>query len=157
MRGAWGCLVTANAEIFQGVLRLAQARLSAPTVEQVAVVPLLCNPLPYTVPLVLDYERRRTAVLHALQQIPGASFSEPHGAFYTVVRLPIDNSEAFAAWLLDSFSDGGETVFVAPMPGFYVTEGLGGQEVRLAFVLDEARLARAAALLKLGVEQYAQR
>jgi aspartate aminotransferase len=152
-----GCLATFNAEVFQGVFRLAQARLSAPTVEQLAVVPLLHDPLPYTGPLVLAYQRRRSTVLHALKTIPGARYSEPEGAFYTVVRLPVDESEAFARWMLESFSDGGETVFVAPMPGFYVTPGLGHQEIRLAFVLEEARLARAAALLALGVEQYARR
>jgi aspartate aminotransferase len=152
-----GCLATFNTEVFQGVFRLAQARLSAPTVEQLAVIPLLHDPLPYTVPLVLDYQRRRSTVLQALKTLPGARYSEPEGAFYTVVRLPVDDSEAFARWMLESFSDGGETVFVAPMPGFYVTPGLGQQEVRLAFVLEEARLARATTLLALGVEEYTRR
>jgi aspartate aminotransferase len=152
-----GCLATFHTEVFQGVFRLAQARLSAPTVEQLAAVPLLRDPLPYTGPLVLDYQRRRDAVLQSLKNIPSARYSEPQGAFYTVVRLPVDDSEAFARWMLESFSEGGETVFVAPMPGFYVTPGLGRQEIRLAFVLEDARLARAAALLTRGVEHYAQR
>ncbi len=151
-----GCFTTANHDVFQGALRLAQARLSAPTVEQLAVVPLLRDPLPYTVPLAAGYQRRRDAVMRHLREIPQASYSEPEGAFYTVVRLPIDNSERFARWLLESFSDAGETVFVAPMPGFYISPGLGQNEVRLAFVLDETKLARAAALLRLGVERYAQ-
>ncbi|HXT34976.1 MAG TPA: pyridoxal phosphate-dependent aminotransferase [Chloroflexota bacterium] len=151
-----GCFTTANQEVFQGAMRLAQARLSAPTVEQLAVIPMLRDPLPYTIPLVADYQGRRDAVMRHLRVIPGARYSEPQGAFYMVVRLPIDDSEAFARWLLESFSDQGETVFVAPMPGFYVTPGQGRDEVRLAFVLEETRLARAAALLRLGVEQYGQ-
>ena len=152
-----GALVTPNREIFDGALRLAQARLSAPSVEQLAVIPLLHDPLSYTIPLVANYQRRRDAVLGYLREIPGAHFSEPQGAFYTVLHLPVDDSEGFARWMLESFQEGGETVFVAPMPGFYVTPGMGQQEVRLAFVLEEAQLARAAALLRLAVERYAQR
>jgi aspartate aminotransferase len=92
-----------------------------------------------------------------LRSIPNVRYSEPQGAFYMVLKLPIDDSETFARWMLESFSHNGETVFVAPMPGFYVSAGMGADEVRLAFVLDETRLARAAELLRLGVEQYAMR
>ena len=152
-----GCLTTANEDVFAGALRLAQARLSAPTIEQLAMIPLLEDPLTYTVPLAGQYQRRRDAAMEHLRAIPGARYSEPQGAFYMVLRLPIDDSEAFARWLLESFSDQGETVFVAPMPGFYVSRGMGADEVRVAFVLEEARLARAAALLRLGVERYQQR
>jgi aspartate aminotransferase len=152
-----GCFTSANKDVFQGAVRMAQARLSAPTVEQLAVIPLLTDPLPYTVPLVADYQARRDAVLAHLQAISGARYSEPEGAFYTVLRLPIDDSELFARWLLESFSDCGETVFVAPMPGFYISSGKGRDEVRLAFVLELNRLARAAELLRLGVEQYSGR
>jgi aspartate aminotransferase len=152
-----GCFTTTNQEIFQGALRLAQARLSAPTVEQLAMVPLLRDPLTYTGPLVLDYQRRRDAAMNHLRAIPNLRYSEPQGAFYMVLSLPIDDSETFARWMLESFSNNGETVFVAPMPGFYVSPGMGADEVRLAFVLDETRLARAAELLRLGVEQYAMR
>lgn len=149
-----GALTTVNEQVFQGAIRLAQARLSAPTVEQLAVVPLLSDPLPYTRQLVADYTRRRDTAMQYLRAIPDVRYSEPQGAFYMVLRLPIDDSESFARWLLESFSDQGETVFVAPMPGFYVSQGMGGNEVRLAFVLDETRLARAADLLRIGVRQY---
>jgi aspartate aminotransferase len=151
-----GCLTTINTDVFQGALRLAQARLSAPTVEQIAMAPLLRNPIPYTTALVADYKRRRDAAMEHLQIIPGIRYGEPRGAFYIVLRLPIRDSEAFARWMLESFSDNAETVFVAPMPGFYITPGMGTDEVRLAFVLDEKRLARAASLLRIGVEQYAR-
>jgi aspartate aminotransferase len=152
-----GCFTTPNQEIFQGALRLAQARLSAPSIDQLAMIPLLSDPLPYTRQLLAEYQRRRDAVLTHLRAIPGVRYSEPQGAFYTVVGLPIDDSETFARWLLESFSDGDETVFVAPMPGFYVNKGLGTDEVRLAFVLGEEQLARAVALLRLAVQRYAQR
>jgi aspartate aminotransferase len=149
-----GCLTTLNGEVFQGALRLAQARLSAPTVEQIAMAPLLRDPLAYTGALVADYKRRRDAAMTHLQAIPGIRYGEPRGAFYMVLHLPIDDSEAFARWMLESFDDHGETVFVAPMPGFYITPGKGLAEVRLAFVLDEIRLARAASLLRTAVERY---
>src|SRR5260370_17190472 len=119
-----GCFTTANRDVFQGALRFAQARLSAPTVEQLAVVPMLRDPLPYTVPLAAGYQRRRDAVMRHLREIPQASYSEPEGAFYTVVRLPIDNSERFARWLLESFSDAGETLFVPPIPAFSISPAL---------------------------------
>ena len=149
-----GCLVTPNDDVFASVLHLAQARLSAPTVEQLALAPLLRDPLPYTTPLVADYQRRRAAVLQHLQAIPGVRYSEPEGAFYTVASLPIDDSERFARWMLERFESGGETVFVAPMPGFYISGGMGGSEVRIAFVLEERRLARAMSLLQQGVDEY---
>jgi aspartate aminotransferase len=152
-----GCLTSPNASILDGVLRLAQARLSVASVEQLAVIPLLRDPLPYTTWLVGEYRKRRDAALQCVRQIPGVRYSEPQGAFYMIVRLPVDNSETFARWMLESFSHNGETVFVAPMPGFYVSYGMGMDEVRLAFVLEEARLARAAALLQLGVEMYSNR
>jgi aspartate aminotransferase len=152
-----GCLTSPNAAILDGVLRLAQARLSVASVEQLAVMPLLRDPLPYTTWLVGEYRKRRDAALQYVRQIPGVRYSEPEGAFYMIVRLPVDDSETFARWMLESFSSNGETVFVAPMPGFYVSDGKGTDEVRLAFVLEETRLARAAQLLRLGVEEYSNR
>jgi aspartate aminotransferase len=152
-----GCLTTMNKDVYQSALRLAQARLSAPTVEQLALNPLLRDPLPYTKPLVEAYRRRRDAAMSHIRAIPGVGYSQPNGAFYTVVRLPLADSEDFARWMLETFSDQGETVFVAPMPGFYITPGLGFDEVRLAFVLEEARLRRACELLGLGVASYNQR
>jgi len=149
-----GCLVTPNPDVFRGALHMAQARLSAPSIEQLAMVPLLADSLGYTTTLVEEYDLRRKAVLSYLTRLPGVRYSYPRGAFYTVVELPVDDSEAFARWLLESFDDRGETVFVAPMPGFYVTPAQGKREVRLAFVLDRERLARAAEILQLGIAAY---
>ena len=152
-----GCITSPNADVLDGALRMAQARLSVATVEQLAVIPLLRDPLPYTAHLVGEYRKRRDAALRCVRKIAGAGYSEPQGAFYMIVRLPVDDSEMFARWMLESFSHNGETVFVAPMPGFYVSAGKGADEVRLAFVLEETRLTRAAELLQLGVEAYSNR
>ena len=152
-----GCLVSPNPAIVDAALRLAQARLSVATVEQLAVIPLLRDPLPYTTYLVGEYKKRRNAALLAVKHIPGVRFSEPQGAFYMIVQLPVDDSEVFARWMLESFSHEGETVFVAPMAGFYISPAKGADEVRLAFVLEETRLARAAELLRLGVATYSSR
>ncbi len=152
-----GCLVSPNPAIVDAALRFAQARLSVATVEQLAVVPLLRDPLPYTTQLVADYLKRRDVVLRLVRALPGAGYSEPQGAFYMVVKLPVDDSESFARWMLETFSHNGETVFVAPMAGFYVSAGKGTDEVRLAFVLEEGRLARAVELLHLGLAGYLSR
>jgi aspartate aminotransferase len=150
-----GCLTSGNEEVMGAALRFAQARLAAPTVEQLAVATLLADPLRYTATLAAEYERRRDAVLVALGGVQGVTFSRPHGAFYIIVGLPIADGEDFARWLLDDFALDGETVMVAPLQGFYVTPQHGANEVRLAFVLDEERLARAVRLLGAGLERYA--
>src|ERR687883_1699736 len=139
--------------VFDG---FAQARLSAPAVEQLALVPLLSDPLPYTATLAAEYERRRDAVLAALSALPGITHSRPHGAFYLILGLPVADGEDFARWMLEHFSVDGETVMVAPLEGFYVMPGHGRNAVRLAFVLDEERLARAVRILGAGLEAYAR-
>jgi aspartate aminotransferase len=151
-----GCLSSANEEIMSAALRFAQARLSAPTVEQLALVPLLSDPLTYTATLAAEYERRRDAVLAALSALPCITHSRPHGAFYLILGLPVADGEDFARWMLEHFSVDGETVMVAPLEGFYVTPGHGTNEVRLAFVLDEERLARAVRILGAGLEEYSR-
>ncbi len=149
-----GCLSSANEEVMSAALRFAQARLAAPTVEQLALVPLLSDPLPYTAPLAGAYERRRDAAVAALSSIPGVTGSTPQGAFYSIVGLPVDDGEDFARWMLEHFEQDGETTMVAPLEGFYVTPGHGRSEARLAFVLDEARLARAIGVLGAGLAAY---
>lgn len=135
-------------------LRFAQARLAAPTVEQLALVPMLSDPLGYTSTLSSEYERRRDVVLAALAGIPNVTHSRPQGAFYIILGLPVADGEDFARWLLESFARDGETVMVAPLAGFYVTPGHGANEVRLAFVLSEERLTRAVTLLGAGLQAY---
>jgi len=149
-----GCLSSANEEVMGAALRFAQARLAAPTVEQLALVPVLNDPLPYTAPLAGAYERRRDAALAALSALPGVTGSRPQGAFYSILSLPVDDGEDFARWMLEHFEQDGETTMVAPLEGFYVTPGYGRSEVRLAFVLDEERIGRAVRVLGAGLEAY---
>ena len=152
-----GCLYSGDEEIRSAALRFAQARISAPAVEQLAVAPMLHDPLSYTAALAAEYERRRDGVLSALAALPGVTHSRPRGAFYLILGLPVADSEEFARWLLESFTLDGETIMLSPLQGFYVTPGHGANEVRLAFVLDEERLARAVRILSEGLQQFAAR
>jgi aspartate aminotransferase len=149
-----GCIASKHQGVMSGVLRFAQARLSAPTVEQRAVVPLLQNPRPITDPLAETYRRRCDVVYDALRQVPGAQARRPEGAFYLFAGLPVDDGESFARWLLTDFRLDGETLMIAPGDGFYTTPGLGRQEVRIAFVLEETALARAMSILREALDAY---
>ena len=149
-----GCLTTSHPDILRAVLHFAQARLSAPTVEQLAMVPLLSDPLPYTLPLASQYESRRDAALDALSGIQGVTYSRPQGAFYIILQLPVENAEHFAQWMLESFVADGQTTMMAPLEGFYVTPGYGRQEVRLAFVLAEDKIRRAVGIIDKGLQMY---
>jgi aspartate aminotransferase len=149
-----GCIASKHQGVMSGVLRFAQARLSAPTVEQRAVVPLLQNPRPITDPLAETYRRRCDVGYDALRQVPGAQARRPEGAFYLFAELPVDDGESFARWLLTDFRLDGETLMIAPGDGFYTTPGLGRQEVRIAFVLEETALARAMSILREALDAY---
>lgn len=149
-----GALVSKNHDVTAAALRMAMARLSGPTVDQLASVPLLRNPTEYTTWLCGEYQRRRDATYTALQAIPGAIVAKPEGAFYVMVGLPVADANDFARWLLTDFRQDGETVMVAPGPGFYVTPGLGTSEIRIAYVLAEDKLRRAVELLGEALEQY---
>jgi aspartate aminotransferase len=138
----------------EGVLRFAQARLSAPTVEQRALVPLLRDSRAVTDALADTYRRRRDAVYGALAAMPGVRVHRPEGAFYVLAVLPIDDGERFASWLLSDFRLNGETVMVSPGDGFYFTPGAGKQEVRFACVLEERALTRAMSLIREALRVY---
>jgi aspartate aminotransferase len=150
-----GCMATHNREILDVALRFCQARLSVPTAEQLMVVPMLESGRAYSERLCGEYEKRRDAVFHGLEMINGV---EPHlseGSFYTMTRLPIDSCEDFAVFLLRDFSLDGETVCLAPGEGFYVTPGLGVDEVRVAFMYEANTLARAMKIIGSAVAAYA--
>jgi aspartate aminotransferase len=149
-----GCVASLHPGVMSGVLRFAQARLSAPTVEQRAIVPLLRDPWPYTGPLQETYRRRRDVVYAALTDIPGVTVRKPEGAFYMFAVLPIDEGERFASWLLSDFRLDGETLMISPGDGFYMTPGLGKQEVRFAYVLEEEALGRAMHILREALKAY---
>jgi aspartate aminotransferase len=151
------CLISRNHAVTTASLRMAMARLSTPTIEQLAVVPLLENPTAYTTWLRGVYESRRDTTYAAVRAIPGVSVAQPEGAFYVMIQLPVPDSQNFARWLLTDFERDGETVMVAPGPGFYVGKGRGGSEVRLAYVLKEEHLRRAIYLLGEALIAYPQR
>jgi aspartate aminotransferase len=149
-----GCLASRHPDVMSGVLKFAQARLSAPTVEQRALAPLLRASRVYTDPLADTYRRRRDVVFERLRSVPGVRVRQPEGAFYMLAVLPIDDGERFAAWLLSDFRLDGETVMIAPGDGFYATPDLGKQEARFAFVLEEASLERAMTILREALRVY---
>jgi aspartate aminotransferase len=149
-----GCLASHHPGVMEGVLRFAQARLAAPTVEQRALVPLLRNSAVYTDELAAVYRGRRDVVYRELVNIPGVYVSKPEGAFYVFAVLPIDDGERFASWLLSDFELDGETLMIAPGDGFYCTPGLGKQEVRFAYVLQERDLTRAMTILREALRVY---
>jgi aspartate aminotransferase len=149
-----GCLVSRNQQVLDSVLRFGQARLCPPTLEQMAAHAALATPQSYLDEAREEYRRRRDAVFEALAGIPGVFAIKPKGAFYAMVKLPVDDADAFSAWLLSDFSDRGETVMLAPGNGFYATPGLGRQEVRLAFVLHVEALGRAMEILARALEAY---
>lgn len=138
-----GALVTKNREILQTVLKLAQARLSPPSLGQVVGEASIDTPGSYFREVYAEYIERRDFMVDALNKMEGVFCPKPKGAFYGIVRLPIDDSDKFAQWLLEDFSYNNQTVMVAPATGFYSTKGLGKDEVRIAYVLkiDSLRLA----------------
>jgi aspartate aminotransferase len=149
-----GCVASRNADVMAAILRIAMARLSSPTVEQLAAIPLLENPTAYTDWLRGEYQRRRDATYSALAAIPGVTVARPEGAFYVMASLPVQDTGLFARWLLTDFQRDRETVMVAPGAGFYVTPGMGTSEVRIAFVLNEQKLRRAIELLREAIVAY---
>ncbi len=149
-----GCLATHNREVLDVVLRYCQARLSVPTAEQLMVIPMLRDGRAYSEGLRGEYELRRDAVFAGLSAIPGVSPHLSEGSFYTMTRLPIDSCEEFAVFLLRDFELAGETVCLAPGEGFYVTPGLGIDEVRIAFMYGAATLRRAMTILDAAVAAY---
>jgi aspartate aminotransferase len=150
-----GCLATSNQEVISAISNIAQARLAAPTIEQFACAHMLKSlDQNYLNSLRSCYESRRDALINALSDIPQLTFSTPSGAFYLVARLPIQNSEHFCRFMLNSFSYEGETIFLAPGAGFYLTPNAGEDTVRIAFVLEELRLIRAVTILKTGLIAY---
>jgi aspartate aminotransferase len=152
-----GVLVSRNADVMAAALRMAQARLSSPTLEMVGAAASLESPdTPAFIAATIDeYRRRRDVVLEGVRKIPGALCETPHGAFYAMARLPVADTDEFARWLLTDFACNGRTVMVAPGAGFYVTPGLGRQEVRIAYVLNVDDLKIAMSLLGQAVSEFA--
>jgi aspartate aminotransferase len=149
-----GALVTRNAAMSEAALKLGQARLSSPKVEQHIATAAHRLPPNYIDDMIGEYRRRRDVVYSALNAMPGVTTVRPEGAFYTIPQLPVDDAEAFATWLLTDFNVDGETVMVAPAAGFYKTPGLGKSEVRIAYVLETAALERSMRILSEALQAY---
>ncbi len=149
-----GCIASYNKEIIDNVLKLTQSRLAAPTIEQLAVISFLKNSKEYTKKLTQEYFKRTQLVFNALKKISGAVPCRPQGAFYIIVKLPIDNSEKFISWMLSKFRVDNETIMISPAKDFYQTKGLGEKEVRISCVLSKDKLERAMRILTEGIKKY---
>lgn len=149
-----GAVITRNEQLYQSLLKFAQARLCPPTVEQKAALAAYRMGLDYFQPVKEEYERRRDVLYEGLKDIPGIVIQKPQGAFYIIVRLPVKDAEHFVLWMLRDFHLDKETVMVAPAQGFYCSPGKGKDEVRIAYVLKEQDLRRAIVVFKEGLNKY---
>ena len=149
-----GCLISKNAEFIAQALKYCQARLSVATLDQVAAAALYTVEPGYFDAVREEYQRRRDTVVAVLQKIPGVVCECPHGAFYLMAKLPVDDADRFQQWLLEEFDDEGETVMFAPGASFYQTPGKGVDEIRIAYVLNCRDSARAIDLLAKGIARY---
>jgi aspartate aminotransferase len=148
-----GAMVTRNQQVYNAGLRMAQGRLSPPGLAQFIAVGAESLGDDYTRDVVREYQRRRDVLYEGLLSIPGVFLQKPEGAFYCIARLPIDDSDRFAAWLLTDFERDGATVMVAPGTGFYASIG-GTSEVRIAYVLKEEALRTSIELLREALVRY---
>ena len=149
-----GCVVTRNKQLQAALLKFCQSRLSVATVDQVGAAALYSVDHAFFRQCKAEYRVRRDTVIRKLRQIPGVVVEEPMGAFYLMASLPVDNADKFQRWLLEEFSDNGDTVMFAPGAPFYETPGKGINEVRIAYVLKQEDLERAMDVLAKGIAQY---
>lgn len=149
-----GLVASKNKELIHEILKLCQSRLCVPTVEQIAAANLINTPESYFKEVKAEYENRRNILFEGLENIPGVICKKPTGAFYIVVKLPVDNAEKFAKWMLQDFNYENKTVMVAPAEGFYATDGLGKNEIRISYCLKDEDLKEAMKILKIAIEKY---
>lgn len=149
-----GAIVSKNCEVMATAMKFAQARLSPPGLGQIAAEAALETPLSYFEEVRAEYIARRDFLVEHLNNIPGVLCPKPKGAFYTTVRLPVDDSERFAQWLLTDFEHKNQTVMLAPAAGFYATPGLGRDEVRIAYVLKLSDLRNAVECIRIALDRY---
>lgn len=149
-----GALITKNRELRNAVMKFCQARLSPPLIGQIVAEASIDAPRSYMIHTYEEYIERRNCLIDGLNKIPGVYSPIPMGAFYTVARLPVDDSDKFCAWCLSEFSYEGETVMLAPASGFYTDPTKGRNEVRIAYVLNKNDLRRALYVLGRALEAY---
>ena len=149
-----GCIVSKNKEIMATAMKFAQARLSPPTFEQIASEAALETPQSYFDEVIGEYRERRDTLISELSKIEGVKVATPKGAFYCIAKLPVDNADNFAQWLLESYDLNRETVMVAPAAGFYSTPNVGLDEIRIAYVLKKEDLIRSVEILADAIQKY---
>ncbi len=151
-----GALVTKNKEVIEAVMKFSQARLSPPTLEQIAAEAALGLPNDYFDATRSEYERRRTILINRLSKMEGVYCPAPNGAFYAMAKLPVADTDNFCKWLLTDFRRNNATIMLAPASGFYTTPGLGKNEVRLAYVINEADINAAMDCLEEALKVYSK-
>ena len=149
-----GALISKNKEVIAAALKFGQARLSPPTIDQIASEAALNTPQSYFDDVVAEYVTRRNIMVDGLNNIPGVFCPKPSGAFYCVAKFPVDSAEKFCQWLLEDFEYEGATVMMAPASGFYSTPGSGTQEARIAYVLQQDSLHKAVKVLEEALKVY---
>lgn len=149
-----GCVVSRNEAVMDSVMKLAQARLSPPTLGQIGAEAVYGLPQSFYHGVATEYVARRDLMLDLLRQMDGVVVPQVNGAFYAMVQLPVDDSEAFCQWMLESFDHEGKTLMMAPGAGFYSTPGHGQDEVRIAYVLNQDDLRQAMHCLRAGLAAY---
>lgn len=149
-----GALITKNRALRATVMKFCQARLSPPLLGQLAAEASLDAPEDYMLDMYNEYVERRKYLIDRINKIPGCYSPIPMGAFYTVARLPVDDADRFCAWCLESFEYKKQTIFMAPASGFYITPGMGRNEVRLAYVIKKADLKNAMDCLEEALKSY---
>ena len=149
-----GALITRNNDVICTALKFAQARLSPPGLGQIVGEASIDTPDEYFEEVNREYTARRNYMVEALNKIPGVYCPKPKGAFYAVVRLPVDDADRFAQWLLEEFEYNDQTVMIAPASGFYSTPGSGKNEVRIAYVLKIEDLKNVIMILSEALKVY---
>ena len=149
-----GCIVSKNKELMGSILKFGMARLCPPTLEQLGAEASVDTPSEYFNEVLVEYKNRRDVMVSALRKIPGVVAPNPKGAFYITARLPVDDADQFAQWLLTDFHVNNETVMISPANGFYSTPGLGQDEVRIAYVLNIQDIENSMNILSEALKVY---
>lgn len=149
-----GLVASRNKEVIHAMMKLAQSRLCAPTLEQVAAASLYNTPKSYFESVKKEYQERRDILFEGISKIPDVKVKKPTGAFYMMIELPIESAEDFCMWILKEFSYKNTTIMMAPAEGFYLTKGLGVKEVRLSYCINQEDLTLAVEILRRALEEY---
>ncbi len=149
-----GAFISRNKKVMKAALCFAQARLCAPTIDQLMAIPSVTLDQEYFNKTVGEYKARRDVVVDYLSKMEGVEYQVPDGAFYIIVKLPVKSAEDFIIWLLTDFDINGETIMLAPANGFYNSKETGIDELRIAFVLDQTKTKIAMNIFNKGLEKY---